>query len=569
MSQPGPFELRSERVGALPIVDRFLERMRLTEALRRYLPEADERTKLPAAVAIGVLVRNLAIAREPLYGLAEWAERFDPALLGLGADEVCLLNDDRVGRALDELFDSDRASLLLDLVVGVISEFGIDTSQLHNDSTSISLHGAYERADGRERGGAPTPRAARGHSKDHRPDLKQLVLTLTVARDGAVPLAHRLLDGNTNDDTTHIATWEGLVGLVGRVDFLYVADSKLVTRPQMSHIASRGGRFVSVLPRSRGEDGRIREWAQSNAFEWTEAARRPARRKDEPDDVWWTAPAPIPTSEGHRIVWVHSSQKTERDANGRQDEIDRATHALEAIEARLRGPRSRLRTRLAVEEAAQKALAAAGAERWVGFEVAEATETSYRQEKRGRPGKDTRYRKVERKRFELSFSVDADRVAYDAKTDGCFPLVSNDRELTDAELLGAYRYQPNLEKRHHQLKSVLELAPVTLKSASRIEGLACCEFIALLCQCLIERELRTAMTREGVTELPLYHEGRASKAPTAPRVFDAFAEATRHRLIGAGGEPVQVFEPELSDLHRQLLGLLGVPETAYVTAPAG
>jgi hypothetical protein len=48
--------------------------------------------------------------------------------------------------------------------------------------------------------------------------------------------------------------------LVGRHDFLYVADSKLCTREQMGHIEGHGGRFITVLPRSRSEDGRLREW---------------------------------------------------------------------------------------------------------------------------------------------------------------------------------------------------------------------------------------------------------------------------------------------------------------------
>jgi transposase len=568
MSQTEPFELDSQALCALPIVDLFLARMGVEDALGRYLPPSDRRVCLEAAVAIGLLVRNLCVAREPLYGLGEWAARFEPRLLGLEAGEPELLNDDRVGRALDQLFDADRASLLTELVVGVISEFQLDCSQLHNDSTSICLHGAYAAADGRTRAGKPTPQAALGHSKDHRPDLKQLMLTLTVSADGAVPLAHRVLDGNTNDDQTHIATWEGLVRLTGRTDFLYVADSKLATREQMAHIHARGGRFVSVLPRSRAEDSQIREWAQRKAFEWTEAARRSGKRKDSPDDVWWTAPAPIPTAEGYRIVWVRSSQKHACDAESRALRIERGLHALEALEAKLAGPRARLRTRLAVEQAAQAALAAAGAERWIGFEVTEQTEESYRQEKRGRPGKQTRYRKQTKTRFKLSFSVDAATIEYDARTDGCFPLVSNDRELLDAAVLGAYRYQPNLEKRHHELKSVLGAAPVTLKSASRIEGLACCEFIALLCCCLIERELRTAMAREDIAELPLYHEGRASKAPTAARVFDLFADLSRHRLLRDGAH-VQVFEPQLTPLQRQVLGLLGVPEAAYLSAAPG
>ena len=101
------------------------------------------------------------------------------------------------------------------------------------------------------------------------------MLTLTVSADGAVPLAHRLLDDNTDDDQTHITAWDNLVALVGHPGFLYVADCKLPTREQMSHIDSHDGRFLSVLPRSRAEDSQIREGAQTHAFDWTEAARRP------------------------------------------------------------------------------------------------------------------------------------------------------------------------------------------------------------------------------------------------------------------------------------------------------
>jgi len=560
-----PFELTTQRLGALPIVDSFLARIGLRELLEHHLPAGERRVMLPAAVAIGLLVRNLCVAREPLYGLAEWAERHDPGLLGLAAGEGTLLNDDRVGRALDQLFDADRGSLLCELMLGVIKEFQVDCSQLHNDSTSITVHGDYTAADGRARGGKPTVCAALGHSKDHRPDLKQFVLTLTVSADGAVPLAHRLLDGNTNDDQTHIQTWDELVALVGTSGFLYVADCKLATREQMSHIDSHQGRFLSVLPRSRAEDPQIREWAQTHPFEWTEAARRPGKRNGDPDQVYWTAPAPIPTSEGHRIVWVRSSQKLATDAEARRARIERGMQALEGVQARLATPRSRIKTRLAAEQAAQDALRGAGSERWLSFEINETVKESYRQEKRGRPGEQTRYRKTDKTIFTLTFAVNDEQISYDAATDGQFPLVSNDRDLTNAELLAAYRYQPNLEKRHHQFKTVIAAAPVELKSPSRIEGLACCEFIALLTQCLIERELRAAMTRHAVSELALYHEGRASKAPTAARVFDLFAEAARHRLTSHNGEIVQVFEPALTDLQRQILDLLSVAPNAYIS----
>ena len=233
-------------------------------------------------------------------------------MLDLRPGEAGLLNDDRVGRALDQLFDSDRGSLLTGLVLHAVREFGVDCSQLHNDSTSIVLHGDYTGADGWERGGKPTVAAARGHSKDHRPDLKQLVLILTVSADGAVPLAHRLAAGNTNDDQTHIATWDELCALTDRSDFLYVADSKLCTRDQMTHIDQRAGRFVTVLPRTRREDGQLRDWMATSTPEFTEAVRRPGKRDGDPDQVWKVTPAPFPSSEGHRIVWVHSSVKQYR-----------------------------------------------------------------------------------------------------------------------------------------------------------------------------------------------------------------------------------------------------------------
>jgi hypothetical protein len=116
-----------------------------------------------------------------------------------------------------------------------------------------------------------------------------------------------------------------------------------------------------------------------------------------------------------------------------------------------------------------------------------------------------------------------------------------------------------LEKRHHELRTVLQAAPVTLKSPSTIEALACCEFIALLTQCLIERELRTAMTNHNVTDLALYHEGRPSRAPTAARVFDLYAETTRNHLTQAS-KTIQIFEPDLTPLQCKVLDLLAIPQ---------
>ena len=63
----------------------------------------------------------------------------------------------------------------------------------------------------------------------------------------------------------------------------------------------------------------------------------------------------------------------------------------------------------------------------------------------------------------------------------------------------------------------------------------------------------------------LYHEGRTSKAPTAARVFDLFADTARHHPISQDGDIIQVFKPELNDLQRHVLDLLGVPHDTYLS----
>ena len=78
---------------------------------------------------------------------------------------------------------------------------------------------------------------------------------------------------DTNDAKTHIETWEALRTVAGTAAFLYVADSKLCTRENMGHIDKAGGRFVTVLPRSRLEDSEFRSWIQKNEPEWERAMK--------------------------------------------------------------------------------------------------------------------------------------------------------------------------------------------------------------------------------------------------------------------------------------------------------
>jgi len=566
MPGPGTFELASETVGPLPIVNHFLARMGLGEMLEHHLPRDDARLRLAPAAVIGMVVRNLVVSHQPVYALAEWAAPYAAGLLGLDPAETAALNDDRVGRMLDRLFDTDRASLITRVVLSSVREFTVELTQLHNDSTTVTFSGSYTGATGRARAGKATPTITHGHNKDHRPDLKQLVCVLTVSADGAVPVAFRAEDGNTADDVTHIPTWDELRALVGRADFLYVADCKLANRAAMDHIASNGGRFVTVLPRSRKEDTEFRDWIWHNEPDWTEAHRRPGARHGEPDQTWHTTPARSPSAEGYRIIWVRSSAKIDRDAEARRARIAKGIAALDDLNGRLGSPKTRIKNVVAVEAAAGAALEHAGATRWIGFKVTETTEELFRQEKRGRPGADTRYRKTTRTHHRVDWHVNEDKVARDAASDGCFPLITCDQTMTPAEALAAYRYQPNLERRNHMLKGPQQVAPVYLKTPHRIEALLLCQFLALLTQALIEREMRTAMKTAALKSIALYPELRSCSAPSAPRLLEIFNGVSRHHLTDQG-RVIQVFEPTLTPLQQQVLDLLAIPASTYTNAP--
>lgn len=562
-----PFTLESRRIDALPLVNHLLERLRLGALLTQHVPPGDRRQRLAPATALGVLVRNLLLARVPLYSQPQWAARAVPALLGLRPAEVARLTDDQVGRALDRLFDADRATLLTQVVVQAVSAFGVDLAQLHNDSTTVTLTGEYRPARGRMRRGRQALAIGHGHNKDHRPDLKQLLFVLTVSADGTVPVHYRACDGNTEDSTTHVQTWEVLRGLAGRPNFLYVADSKLCTHETLRYIDTRQGRFITVLPRTRREEAFFRDWLQSHTPAWQKIVpRRNPRRQSGPPDVWKAVESPIPSQEGYRIVWGWSSLKAAQDEQARAARIEKAGVALEEFRARLRGPRCRYTRRGAVADAAAQFVAQAGAARWVGVEVREQAAPIFRQERRGRPGRATRYLRRQRLRFDVEWSATIATIEYDARCDGIFPLITNDRDLSLAEILTAYKYQPRLEKRHEQLKSVYAVAPVLLKNEGRIEALLFLYFIVLLVQALLEREVRRAMTAHGLTSLPLYPEDRDCLAPTANGIFQVFAGLQHHQLRRQD-TPIQTFPPELTPLQRQILDLLGISPRAFTDAP--
>jgi len=551
--------LNSRRIAALPILGHFLRRLRLREFLHDYLPAEDGRTRVPTATALLVLLRNMLISREPLYGVGEWAARHEPELLGLSDRQLSALNDDRIGRCLDRLFDANVPTLALHVAAHAVREFDVSLDELHNDSTTITFHGDYESAESeRTLRGRLRLAVTWGHNKDHRPDLKQLLYILTVSGDGAIPVQFRVESGNATDDRSHQGTWELLCQLTGRRDFLYIADCKLATTENMAYLHQRGGRFLSVLPRTRNEDVAFRAAVIQGEIHW----RRIHDKFDDEGnlvDRFSICEPETQTIEGYRLIWYHSTRKAELDAEARLTRLERALEQLDELRKKLASPRTRYRQRAKVAEAVETLVRDCNVVGWITIEIEEQVTERFRQERRGRPGEKTRYVKEEKLRFTLRHRIELERLDEEARCDGIFPLVSNDRVMTERELLLAYKQQPAIERRFEQMKTDFVVAPVYLKEVSRIQALLCVYFFVLLVESLLERELRRAMERKGLASLPLYPERRPCRRPTARRVIDLYEDVQRHMLT-VGKRPPEVFSTELTRLQKRIIRLLGIPK---------
>lgn len=565
-SLPGPvtdaLDLDSKTVGALPIINHFLQRLGVEALLRQYVPSRPNK-KLSHAETLLILIRSILIEREPVYEISEWAALSEPTLVGLGACPADVLGDDRFGRSLDALFLADRATFVTDLVLRMIKEFKIDLAQLHNDSTTVTVTGEYRAPTSLK--GKRSIKLKRGHNKDHRPDLKQLLFSLTVSRDSAVPVHYKTYDGNVTDDTTHIDTWECLRRLIGHPRFTYVADCKLCTREQMDHIVRESGRFITVMPRSRAEDKAFRQLLRSGrAFDWQELWRR--KKDDSPtgtESIYWGIESPSPSSEGYRIIWIKSSQKREFDEQQRQRKVDKTITELAKLKDKV-GAR-RLRTKTEIQEAVEAVFADNSSTEWFDWQLASRKVESFKQKSAGRPGKDTQYERHIKTQWTFEAFPAYVRIQADAADDGIFPLITNHplTELSAAEVLEKYKYQPFIEKRHEQLKSVFDAAPVFFKLPYRIEALMLLYFIVLIVNALIERELRQAMAAKKVASLPLYPEARLCRKPTTERLITVFGAQQRH-VLKLDDKEVKVFRDQLTPVQHTVLKLLGVSASAYL-----
>jgi transposase len=547
-------QLTRREVGALPLIQAILERMRLRAILLQYIPTSKHQA-FPQADLLVLLLVNLTLGKDPLYKLAQWIEGLELQALGYESRPAGPLQDDRFGRALDKLYQTDRTSLLTELVASAIRAFGIDSRRLHNDSTSLK---AFGRIPGKTHTGLEL---RRGHSKDHRPDLRQLVYSLSVSDDGAIPIHHRLYPGNRNDDTTHIETWNALCQIHGSPKFLYVADCKLCTQSQLSHIVGQGGKAITILPHNLVEVRRFYDQLRVAPLPKKLLWRRPKPNAAGQTESYYLFEGSYFTEHGpYPLYWYYSSQKRQRDRRSRQERLEVAEGELAQLAPRLNG--YQLKRQAQILGAAQGILEHYGVKGFMDVRLQMHRHVT-RKPPRGRPpGQKAVYRYERRVSYSLHWSRNTSALAAEARTDGVIPLLCTDPAILPKAVLQAYKFQPRLEKRFCQLKSVHRAAPLLFKKIGRVEANLCLFFMALLVQALLERELRQKLRERRSPPLKLYPEDRAASHPTTSQVFKTFERLSTY-VIAEKGRFCEAYHDQLNETHRAVLSLLDMTEQQF------
>jgi Domain of unknown function (DUF4277) len=517
-------------LGALPVVADYCSRLKIRSIVDGLCP-VDDQADLTYGQVIETLVANRLTSPAPLVHIQSWADGW--AVGEAFGVEPALLNDDRIGRALDAI------APVLDLIAGsvgaaAIEAFGIDVTRIHWDLTSMSMHGDYDKqAEG-------FPAVKLGHPKDRRTDLKQIQTGLGVTGDGGIPVFHQVFDGGAGEVSQVIPMMRALQEIAVERQLLIIGDSKLISYANVAAMDGDGVTFVAPASKTYVSATDLSDRSLHAAAEVAYIAGRDAGKPADQRGTWHvvedtmnvTGPRKADPAVLLRRVFVHSSARAAAAVTARAKKLQRARDDLGRLERAL-GSRH-----YPTVEKVDARLAAIRRERRVADYLRTTTGTDT---DTGKPI--------------LTWSFDPDAIAGEAATDGWYALLTNlDAGETDAAaVLILYKGQEAVERRYSAFKGPLAVTALFLKNNRRIAALITVICLALLIFSLIERQVRTALAEQGQTKVEGLYAGRPA-IPTGKLILDALA--TMKIIPGAGQNPPII--PAPTPLQLRLLDLLGI-----------
>jgi transposase len=521
------------RLGALPASAEFLRRLDVAGIIDELCPVRDV-AHLTHGQVIEVLVANRLSSPTSMVRVEGWARKWAVEEVFGAAPE--LLNDDRLARALDAI-----APHLEEIAGSVgaqaIAEFGVDTTQIHWDMTSMSLFGSYEDQE------EDFPQVRYGHPKDRRVDLKQIQAGLAVSRDGGIPVFHRVYDGGAGEVAQVVGAMKALRKIAARKDFLLVADSKLVSYPNITALLNAKVDFIAPVPAAQVKDGvyavldvqsaQLADYVNDRDRERnTPAGQRESYRVLEDVHVM-AGPRKRDPAHTLRRILVHSTGNAKGQQAARTKRLAGAAEDLDKLQrsagGRYYNTAAKVEARIGVIAKTRR--------------VKDCLQTTVTTTTDGRPS--------------LTWHFDQDILDAQAAADGWYALVTRltPEQADAAEVLRRYKGQGVVERRYSDFKGPLAVAPIFLEHNRRIAALITVICLALLVFCLIERQVRQALGPEQ-TMSGLYPDNRKVR-PTG-RMILYHLDSLMLRP-GTTTDPPTILISQGVQAH--LLELLGIDET--------
>src|SRR5215471_15499953 len=481
------------------------------------------------------------------------------------------LHDYRLGQSLEALFAAHLNRVFGAIALNALDVYTISTPWLHQDTTTITLYGAYEEEPHRGEGPVP-PRPAYGHSKDGRDDLKQVLLSLGVNSEG-LPLRLGVRDGNTSDSReTPVAIEEclalGLDGVHG-----IVADSKAYCKRTLGLCLEQHVGLITLVPRTCAVRQEVEMWGQQHG-PLPLLLEKPGRTRQESPRCWHGASVvrlvEVEDADGHldmaeiRFLAVHSSQLADQSAvayaAAQAKEAERLAEHIRRVEARWFACAADAEAAIADYEGRGQGRRGRPPHPWryhaLHYRV-EAVRVPKKRTRRGRPPK-TEGPQVE-VRYRLVVHREALVPAEDTYGWTVLATTVQPEVCTDTEILQAYQEQHiTVEPGFRWIKNPAAISPVWLEKPERIAALAMLTVVGLLVYAVIQRQVRLSL-RDHDRQVP------GKKGPTAtPTAAVVFALFTPVMLVQCAIDNTPSFQVHgVQDYHLLACDAVGIDQAWY------
>ncbi len=488
-----------------------------------------------------MILNGLGFLSAPLYLFEEFfSGKATEHLVGPGVRPKHL-NDDRLGRVLDKLFEAGLTELFVAVASKAYERFGLcEPTSVHLDATSFHLHGRYDETE-EERREPEQIRVTHGYSRDHRPDLKQFVVDLMTTGDGGIPLFLRIADGNESDQAVFADLIEGFRARLD-LNALFVADAALYGEENLTSL--EGLRWLCRVPRTLGEARRVLEETPREAFAQS-ASHEGYRFAQTRSDYGGVE---------QRWLVVHSEELEKAARERLERRLARRERELGGeLRRRLLGGKKTFACRTDALEAAEAfAVEHLGKHHRFALDPPEIVEVPYY----GKPGRPTKGAEPEEIRYRLKAELERDEAAIGGELEcsGRYILATNvlgeSGGPTDDELLAEYKGRHAVERGFRFLKDPLFFtSSLFVKTPRRVAAIAMVMGLCLLVYALGERSLRTALAETGAG---IRHQGgKRTRKPTLRWVFQLFQAV--HLLNVDGIERIS----NLTEERRTILSFLG------------